>query len=249
MTLPLGQTRTHVARDHALITPDGHVVAALPGWRDTPGIVLISPVMGAGFCQYLAMLGKASASAPPPQGVERVVFVRDGEVQLTLADKTHRLSSDGGGFAFIPPGLPHAIACSASATLIVFEQRYQPLPGVAAPQPVVGHAADRTASPFLGDPQAMLAPLLPADPAFDLAVNLFTFQPGAALPMVETHVFEHGLYMTKGQGIYRLADRWYPVQQGDAIWMGPYCPQWFCAIGKGPAQYLYSKNINRDAIV
>ena len=34
----------------------------------------------------------------------------------------------------------------------------------------------------MGDPDAILKVLLPRDPRFDLAVNVFTFQPGAALP-------------------------------------------------------------------
>ena len=46
--------------------------------------------------------------------------------------------------------------------------------------------------------------------------------------------------------MYRLSDAWYPVQQGDVIWMAPYCPQWFVAMGKGPARYLYYKDVNRD---
>lgn len=102
--------------------------------------------------------------------------------------------------------------------------------------------------PFLSDPGARLRVLLPEEPAFDLAVNVFAFEPGATLPMVEVHVMEHGLLMLQGQGIYHLADSWYPVREGDAIWMAPYCPQWFVAMGKGPARYLYYKDINRDPL-
>ncbi|MEZ4610865.1 MAG: hypothetical protein R2838_11600 [Caldilineaceae bacterium] len=50
-----------------------------------------------------------------------------------------------------------------------------------------------------------------------MAVNLFTFAPGAALPMVEVHVMEHGLLLLQGHGIYRLNDAWYPIQAGDAV--------------------------------
>jgi len=53
-----------------------------------------------------------------------------------------------------------------------------------------------------------------------------TYDPGAALSMVEVHVMEHGLLMLEGGGIYKLSDSWYPVEAGDFIWMGPYCPQW-----------------------
>jgi (S)-ureidoglycine aminohydrolase len=90
--------------------------------------------------------------------------------------------------------------------------------------------------------------LLPDVPAFDLAMNIFTYQPGATLPFVETHIMEHGLLMLAGQGVYRLEDSWYPVAAGDAIWMAPYCPQWFVAMGKQPASYLYYKDVNRQAL-
>jgi (S)-ureidoglycine aminohydrolase len=59
---------------------------------------------------------------------------------------------------------------------------------------------------------------------------------------------EHGLLMLSGQGVYRLEDSWYPVAAGDVIWMAPYCPQWFVAMGKSPASYLYYKDVNRAAL-
>jgi (S)-ureidoglycine aminohydrolase len=57
---------------------------------------------------------------------------------------------------------------------------------------------------------------------------------------------EHGLLFLNGGGIYRLGASWYPVEQGDVIWMGPFEPQWFGAIGKTNARYLIYKNWNRD---
>jgi (S)-ureidoglycine aminohydrolase len=65
---------------------------------------------------------------------------------------------------------------------------------------------------------------------------------------VETHFVEHGLLMLDGGGVYRLDDNWYPVAAGDVIWMGPYCPQWFGALGATPARYLIYKNWNRDPL-
>jgi (S)-ureidoglycine aminohydrolase len=119
---------------------------------------------------------------------------------------------------------------------------------VAAPKSIIGNAADVPCQPFLGDPDARLQVLLPDVPAFDLAMNIFTYQPGATLPFVETHVMEHGLLMLAGQGVYRLEDSWYPVAAGDVIWMASYCPQWFVAMGKTPASYLYYKDVNRAAV-
>lgn len=83
---------------------------------------------------------------------------------------------------------------------------------------------------------------MPDGPTWDFAVNTMTYDPGAALSQVEIHVMEHGLLMLEGGGIYRLGDNWYPVTAGDFIWMAPYCPQWFGAIGKTPAKYLIYKD-------
>ena len=91
--------------------------------------------------------------------------------------------------------------------------------------------------------------LIPSgDLNFDFALNTMTFQPGGSLPMVEVHVMEHGLMMLSGGGVYRLDDNWYPAMAGDFIWMGPYCPQWFGAIGKTPARYLIYKDWNRHPL-
>jgi (S)-ureidoglycine aminohydrolase len=78
-----------------------------------------------------------------------------------------------------------------------------------------------------------------------MAVNIFTYDPGGHLPMVETHIMEHGLMYLQGQGVYMLDQHWYPIKKGDSIWMAPYCQQWFTAMGKEPAVYIYYKNVNR----
>ena len=81
------------------------------------------------------------------------------------------------------------------------------------------------------------------DRAYDFAVNTMTYDPGAALSMVEIHVMEHGLLMLEGGGIYRLGDSWYPVEAGDFIWMAPYCPQWFGALGKAAGQISHLQGL------
>ncbi|MEN0111178.1 MAG: (S)-ureidoglycine aminohydrolase [Planctomycetota bacterium] len=244
---PFGETRTRVEWNHALIAPDGHVPAAPPGWGDAEGVIQISPAMrgGAGgprFSQYLIRGGDGCQTAGAPEGVGRVVYVLTGDATLD----GDSLPADS--FAWLPPGERHQMTAAEGAELLVFEKPYAPLGDAAAPARVVGRLSDAPSEPFLGDPDAVLATLLPTDAAFDLAVNVFTFQPGAALPFVETHVMEHGLHMKQGQGVYRLGDRWYPVNQGDAIWMASYCPQWFTAMGKEPAAYVYYKDVNRDPL-
>ena len=66
----------------------------------------------------------------------------------------------------------------------------------------------------MGDPDARLQVLLPDAPACDLAMNVFTFQPGASLPQVEMHVMEHGLLVLAGATTF-LARAW-PCSRCDA---------------------------------
>jgi len=244
---PFGVSRASVQPDHALITPDTHVVAPLVGWEKTSAVVHISPGLGARFTQFTAILDPGAASALPPAGVERFIYVLDGAVNLETRDAPEA-TLRAGGYCWVPGDMPHRILATGKARLVVFEKEYRVLPAAAIPKLVVGHENDVEASPFLGDPDARLTTLLPVEPAFDMAVNIFTYQPGASLPQVEVHVMEHGLLMLAGAGVYRLGERWYPVRIGDVIWMAPYCPQWFVAIGKTPARYIYYKDIHRDPL-
>jgi (S)-ureidoglycine aminohydrolase len=106
-------------------------------------------------------------------------------------------------------------------------------------------AADVPSGALAGDSGVQVQVLLADDLNLNFAVNLMTFQPGASLSLVEMHVMEHGLMMLEGGGIYRLSDCWYPVSAGDFIWMAPFCPQWFGAVGKTPAKYIIYKDWNR----
>jgi (S)-ureidoglycine aminohydrolase len=130
----------------------------------------------------------------------------------------------------------------------VIEKGYQPLDSAAAPSPMISTESAVASRALNDDPDLQVKCLLPDEPSFDFAVNTMTYQPGAALSQVEMHVMEHGLLMLEGGGIYRLGDAWYPVTAGDFIWMGPWCPQWFGAIGKVPAKYLIYKDWNRHPL-
>ena len=105
-----------------------------------------------------------------------------------------------------------------------------------------------TALPLMGDETLRVKSLMPDGTPYDFAVNTMTYDPGAALSMVEIHVMEHGLLMLEGGGIYKLSDSWYPVEAGDFIWMGAHCPQWFGALGKKPAKYLIYKDWRRHPL-
>ena len=98
----------------------------------------------------------------------------------------------------------------------------------------------------MNNPSTRLQLLIPDDLQYDLAMNIFTFDPGHGLPFVETHVMEHGLLMLQGNGRYYLSGEWMDVEKDDFIWMGPYCPQCYCASGPTATRYIYYKNVNRE---
>jgi (S)-ureidoglycine aminohydrolase len=239
-----GHTRTVVAYRHALIAPDGHVPSTFPGWKNATAFVMISPAMGADVSQIRVAFDAAGGSAIfPGDDNEHVIYVEAGECEIELADQSIPLTATG--FIFIPSETDFTITGNERTRLTLFRKIFEFQPGLGAPPLVHGLASEIPGEPFLGNPRAMLQTLLPLDERYDMAVNIFTYQPGATLPFVETHIMEHGLLMLSGQGIYRLEDNHYPVTAGDVIWMAPYCPQWFVAMGDGPASYLYYKDVNR----
>ena len=238
----MASTRSAVRRDHAVLAPESHVAAPLPGWTGSSGIVLIGPAMGARFSWILVTMGAGAEAAPPLPGVERLLYVLEGELQVGV---DHLVP---GGYAFVPAEQPHGVTARRPSRALVLERPYLPRAGTARPHFLAGREDDVHPAALLGDEDIQVRALLPDAPQFDLAVNTMAYAPGAALSQVEVHVMEHGLLMLEGRMVYRLADAWYQVEAGDAIWMGPFCPQWCCAYGREPARYLIYKDWNRDPL-
>lgn len=242
-----GHTRAHVGPRHALLTPHNHVASVVPGISGATAVILINEAMGAKFAQ-LQVTFQADGRAGQPAGpLQTFGYVMEGGGTLAVGKLKARVGA--GWYFYAPAGQTWSLTGVKPGTQItLFQKKYVPLAGTAAPAAIIADADKIKGAPFLGDPAANLQVLLPDDPAFDMAVNIFAYQPGGHLPFVEVHVMEHGLLMLGGQGVYRLEDSWYPVEKGDVIWMGPYCPQWFVAMGKTPASYLYYKDVNRAAL-
>ena len=244
MMHPFGQTRTRIAARHALIGPDSHVKSSLPGVEGAAVIVLLSEGIGAKFAQLLVTFEAGGKANWPASTTETAGYFLGGGGTVTIGREKKRCAA--GGFFFAPAGAAWSItAPSRGAPVTLFQKKYVPLAGVAPPAARIGDSSRIKAEPFLGNPQARLRVLLPDHPSFDLAINVFTYQPGATLPFVESHIMEHGMLLLAGQGIYRLEADWHPVQTGDVIWLAPYCPQWFVAMGPVPASYIYYKDVNR----
>jgi (S)-ureidoglycine aminohydrolase len=240
----LGHTRSTNQRDHLLHTPDAFVRTTLPGMERAVAVVHISPAAGAGFTQYTAELQPGGTLGPTSS--QRFIYALEGAADLATDTTFHSLVP--GSVAYLPQGTAHTLTAQQTTRLAVIEKPYEPLPNAPAPEVFVGHEDKTLAVPLNDDPDLEVRSLLPASASHDFAVNTMTYRPGAALNQVEVHIMEHGLLMLEGGGIYRLSNQWYPVTTGDFIWMAPYCPQWFGAIGKRPAKYLIYKDSNRHPL-
>jgi len=240
----LGQTRSSQQRNHLLLTADTFVRTTLPGMKKCSAIVHAGPAMGAKFTQYTAEfeaggeLGNTKA--------QRFIFVMEGAVKLKVEGKQKELGARG--YAYLPEGSRHRVVATKTSRVAVIEKPYQTSPSIPLPRAIVSNEDAVPSHPLGEDPGLQVKCLLPDEMSFDFAVNTMVYQPGVALSMVEMHVMEHGLIMLEGGGIYRLGDSWYAVTAGDFIWMGPWCPQWFGALGKVPAKYLIYENWNRHPL-
>jgi (S)-ureidoglycine aminohydrolase len=206
--------------------------------------IVISPAMGANLAQLLVTMEKSGRALSATDDDELFVYVIEGRCAAIISDHGRVLSA--GYYVYIPPHNEFELRSARSGTrLLIFQKRFLPVRGKNTPDVFFGNAAKLKGSAFHGNTKTLLQTLLPDEFAFDLAVNIFVYQPGAALPSVETHLMEHGMLMLAGAGIYRLDADWHPVQAGDVLWIAPHCPQWFAATGDVPASYIYYKDVNR----
>jgi len=239
-----GQTRSSQQSNHLLLTADTFVRTALPGMKACMAIVHAGPAMGARFAQYTAEFESGGELGGTP--AQRFLFVLEGHLELEVDGRHSELRTRG--CAYMPEGLPHRVVATTASRAAIIEKPYQPLVSLDPPRVLISSEDAVSSHPLGDDASLQVKCLLPDTLNFDFAVNTMVYQPGASLSMVEMHVMEHGLLMLEGGGIYRLGDSWYPVTAGDFIWMGPWCPQWFGAIGKVPAKYLIYKDWNRHPL-
>jgi (S)-ureidoglycine aminohydrolase len=257
-SIVLVKSRAVVARNYAILPPEGIPAAPIPGWTDVDARILCAPAMGAQFSMLLLDIpAKRGAAQALPADVQGFVFVVKGRVVLAMKGAATEL--DAGGYAYLPPATEFSLEASGGTAQVLWtRKRYEALSDE-RPRAVIGDetkmpgepwafGSGNTLLPGTAEPieGAILKTLLPDEMVYDMAMNIFTFQPGRGLPITETHVMEHGLLFLQGQGVYLLDDTWYEVREGDFIWMGPYVPQSFYATGRTPSRYLYYKNIHRD---
>jgi len=252
----LGLTRSSLKHDHLLQTPDTFIRTPLPGAQGVTFIVHAAPRIGAAFTMMTAEFGAGGILAPLLPGIQRFIYVLEGEVDVKNANgapSDFETRRGKGQFSFFPADSPcHLVQAESAARAILIEKAWTSVAPDRSYNSVIevlqGDESEVASEALGGDERLQVKRLIPDGEAWDFAVNTMTYEPGASLAMVEIHVMEHGLLMLEGGGIYRLGDSWYPVQAGDFIWMAPYCPQWFGAIGRKPAKYLIYKDWYRHPL-
>lgn len=249
--LPLPSTVVSASRgargaSYHLLTPANRFPAKLPHLAATSVCKLVTPRVGSSrIGWYVLDFEQAGAGTEQPlePGFEHFLYVRGGTVAVDGGEGEVALGA--GGFAYVPDDRPLTIRATEAATALWVKRRWQPYPGVERPWFVSGHRDDHPAQPT-SVPGFTRQLLLPAEPAFDFAMDLLAFEPGVVFRTLEIHDEEHGLYMTRGQGIYHLDGDAHEVLEDDFIYMAPYCPQYFYATGWDVSEYLLYKDVFRD---
>lgn len=223
----------------------------LPFWDDTRLWVISRPLSGFAetFSQYIMEVQPGGGSDRPETDPEAqgVLFVVEGSASLTVAGQTHELTP--GGYAYLPPSSGWTLRNRGAETLRFhwIRKAYEPVEGLDAPDVLILNENDiaPTVMPDTEGRWATTRFVDPSDLRHDMHVTVVTFEPGAVIPFLETHVMEHGLYVLEGKAVYRLNADWVEVEAGDYMWLRAFCPQACYAGGPGRFRYLLYKDVNR----
>ncbi len=166
---------------------------------------------------------------------------------ITHAGADHALRA--GSFAYLPAGAAWSLRNDSAAPIRFHWVRkaIKVVDGLEPPPAIFTHEDDcpMHAMPDTDGRWATTRFIDPADVRYDMHLNIVTFQPGAIIPFMETHIMEHGLYVLEGKAVYRLNEDWVEVEAGDYMWLRAFCPQACYAGGPGRFRYLLYKDVNR----
>ena len=201
---------------------------------------------GALFTMCLVKMPDGARAGPALPGWSVSSMVVEGGIATTLGEHI-RLSAVKSGddvhgeYLYMPPDMASVVSIKAegATTILMFEQVYRlpPYKKDEKPDREFGFIDDKpTLDP--GAPEVFtLRKLLPLEERFDFNIHVMDFpEPGQFLHCNEMHYNQHGMLMLEGRGIYRLGQgdgRWYHLRAGDAVYMAPYCPQWYAALEPG----------------
>lgn len=227
------------------------VTSVLPHWKATRAWILSRPLTGFSetFSQYVMEVqpGGGSDRPEPDKRAQAAIFVVEGGMVIEYDGVEHTLRS--GSFAYIPAGSSWKLHNPGTEAVKFHWVRkvFQEVEGLELPPAIFAHEDERSLSAMPGTDGrwATTRFIDPDDVRYDMHLNIVTFEPGATIPFMETHVMEHGLYVLEGKAVYRLNQDWVEVEAGDFMWLRSFCPQACYAGGPGRFRYLLYKDVNR----
>ena len=227
------------------------VISYLPFWEGMRMWVIARPLSGFAetFSQYIVEIAPNGGSKKPEVETyaEAVLFVVEGEMDITIDGVAHHL--EAGGYVFLPPACQWTLKNNSNEPVKFhwIRKAYQFVEGLDAPEAFVtsDHDVEAIEMPETNGVWKTTRFTEQSDMRHDMHVNIVTFQPGGVIPFDETHVMEHGLYVLEGKAVYHLNGEWVEVEAGDFMWLRAFCPQSCYAGGPGPFRYLLYKDVNR----
>lgn len=227
------------------------VTSVLPHWKDTRAWIISRPLTGfaESFAQYIMEVqpGGGSERPEPDPRAQAGIFVVSGEMTIDLDGHPYGLRA--GSFAYLPPGSGWMLRNTSTEPVRFhwIRKAFKAVDGLEMPPPIFTHEEECVAHamPDTDGRWATTRFIDPADVRYDMHINIVSFEPGAIIPFMETHIMEHGLYVLEGQAVYRLNKDWVEVEAGDYMWLRSYCPQACYAGGPGRFRYLLYKDVNR----
>ena len=232
--------------EYILLPGDNRVFSHIPKFSGIEFQIMATPqITGARFTEYeLFIHPNGKTEGEINEVFEQFFYVLEGSVEFTTGGKTHKFVK--GSYFWLPPHTGFSLNNKSDALCraLWIRRRYEEIEGIRIPAPIIAHESDVEKLDVDTYKEQHLTPY--EDIAFDMGINIQTFDPGIYFSFVESHIMEHGLYMTEGCGIYYLNKDYMEVTKGDFIYMAPYCSQFYYSTGWAPSQYLLYKDVNRD---
>ncbi|MGI9400538.1 MAG: bifunctional allantoicase/(S)-ureidoglycine aminohydrolase, partial [Rhizobiaceae bacterium] len=182
------------------------VTSQLPHWRDTRLWIIARPMSGFAetFSQYVMEVspGGGSENPEPDENTQAMLFIMEGSLELNLAGNAHQL--EPGGYAYVPPGAEWSVVNNGKMPVRFqwIRKKHKRVEGIGLPDPVIGYEQniEPISMPGSDGKWSTKRFLDHDDMRYDMHVTIVTFEPGACIPFLETHVMEHGLYVLEGKG-------------------------------------------------
>lgn len=200
---------------------------------------------------YLVQMKPNAIGSFPSDEVERFFFILDGTATVAVngwAGKSKTVNLHADQYAYVPYETKWSITSQSGGSILVYERvAAERKERLRSPVFQSGSVHDHPVLPVDGE-MFVLRKLLPQTSDYFFNIHVMDFLPGEHLNVKEVHYNQHGLLLLAGKGIYRLGDEWMPVKAGDAIWMAPYIPQWYAALGSEPSRYIIYKDTIEDPV-